>query len=66
MEFIDLYLFLRDLSQAKYKGKGDYRKNVTMMVELTPGNVTEINIEKLHEYYEKIKQFFEYLKVRDV
>lgn len=58
---IDLYLNLRDISQAKFERTGDFRKHVAMIIELKPGEKEHINIERLHEYYQKTKEFLEYL-----
>ena len=60
--FIELYLLLRDVTQSKFSRMGDFRKNVTMIVHLKPEEDFHINMEKLHEYYEIIKNFVEYLK----
>ena len=62
MEFVDFYLLLRDLSQAKYTRREEFRRHVTMISELGNGNLFEVNIDILHEYYIKMKEFVEYLE----
>ena len=61
LKFVDTYLFLRDISQTKYERIGDFRKHVAMIIELKPGEVQHINIEQLHEFYQAMKDFLEYL-----
>jgi len=56
-EFLDFYIFLRRINRAKYFGLREYRKHVTMVVHLDDGEIIEINIEKIHEYYDKAKNF---------
>jgi len=61
-EYLGLYLRLRDILKAKYTRREEYRKNVTMISELAPGETHEINIERLNEYYTKVKNFLEYIE----
>jgi len=58
--FIAFYLLLRDLSQAKYTRREEFRRHVTMIAEVR-GSLVEINIDILYEYYDKIKEFYAYL-----
>jgi len=60
--FINFYLELRKIYQAKYTKREEYRRYVTMISELGPGNVVEVGIDKLHEYEKKAKTFVEYLE----
>jgi len=57
VKHIDFYLKLRDIFQAKYEASHEYRRNVTMTSMLQPGEVLEVNIDLLEEYFEKTKKF---------
>jgi len=59
---IDFYLELRNIYQAKYTKREEYRRYVTMIVELEPGKPIDIGIDQLHEYEERTKTFVEYLE----
>jgi len=61
VNFIDFYLELRDILQAKYDSKEEYRRHVTMISTIEPGKTIGVNIDLLQEYYEKAKQFEEYI-----
>jgi len=61
IKFIDFYLDIRDIFQAKYDRKEEYRRHVAMISMLEPGKIVEISIDVLQEYYEKTKQFEEYM-----
>lgn len=60
--FVDFYLLLRNLSQAKYTKREEYRRHVTMEAQLGEEEPFEVNIDVLYEYYEKCKKFIEYLE----
>src|SRR3989344_6236908 len=57
--YIDFYNLLKRVDRAEYAKKEEYRKNVTMMV--TDEMILEINIPKLKEYFEKTKEFVEWV-----
>lgn len=61
-ENLDFYLELRDILKAKYTRREEYRRYVTMISELSPGNAVEIDIDKINEFYQKIKEFLEYVE----
>ena len=61
-DFIEFYLLLRKLVMAKYTRREEYRRHVTMISELEPGKNMEVSIDLLSEYYNKIKEFVEYLE----
>lgn len=62
LRFIEFYLLLRDLSRAKYTRREEYRRHVTMIAELGVGNFVEVDIDKLYEDYNTMKEFVEYLE----
>lgn len=57
--YIDFYNLLKRVDRAEYTKKEEYRKNVTMIV--TDEMILEINIPKLKEYFEKTKEFVEWV-----
>lgn len=62
-EFMDFYLNLRKIIQAKkYTKKEEHRRHVAMITEIEPNNFIEVNIDLLSEYYKKTKEFLEYLE----
>ena len=62
IEFIEFYLELRDIYQAKYTRREEYRRNVTMISKLQDGIIIEVNIDLLLEFFNKTKEFLEYLE----
>jgi hypothetical protein len=61
IKFVDFYLEMRDIFQAKYDKRDEYRRNVTMTSMLEPGKIVEVNIDLLEEYYHKTLEFAEYV-----
>ena len=61
-KFIDFYLLLRKLNKADYTKREEYRRHVTMIANLGPNNIFEVNIDILMEFHAKIKKFVEYLQ----
>ena len=60
--FVEFYLLLRNLSQAKYDKREEYRRHVTMIAYLEKHEKYEVNIDVLYEYYETCKKFSEYIE----
>jgi len=60
VEMMDFYLSLRKISKAHFTKREEYRRHVTMIATLEEG-IIEISIDVIKEYFEKIKQFIEYL-----
>jgi len=61
---VALYLNLRKLAKARYDKREEYRRHVTMIAYLEDGNMQEVQIDDMMNYYEHIKGFFEYVKTR--
>ncbi len=61
---VTLYLNLRKLTKARYDKREEYRRHVTMIAYLEDGNIQEVQIDDMMNYYEKLKEFFEYVKIR--
>ncbi len=59
LKFINFYVFLRDIYLAKYKRREEYRRHVTLVVNLK-NKTAEVDIDNL-ETFEKIAfKFFDY------
>ena len=55
-EVIPLYIFFKRVPDLKKMREGEFRKNVNLkIIEVT--KVTEINMDKLGEYYEIVEKF---------
>ena len=59
-DYVDFYLLLRKIIRAPYGKREEYRRHVTMISKLDAGNVLEVNIDILYEYFEKTKGFVEF------
>ena len=55
-EVIPLYVFFKRIPDLKKTREGEFRKNVNLKV-FEASRVTEINMEKLGEYYEIVEKF---------
>ena len=55
-EYFDNYLNLRKLMKAEYTKREEYRRHVTMIVNME-GKTTDIDIDLLKEYYEQVRKF---------
>lgn len=62
LDLIDFYLELRNIYQAKYTKREEYRRHVTLIAELGPGRTANVDIDKLSEYEKRAKEFVEYLE----
>lgn len=60
--YIDLYLRLRKIIRADYSKREEYRRHVTMTCKIEKGEVVEVNIDILKEYYEAAKNFISYVE----
>jgi len=60
--YIQLYQILRKLSRADYTKREEYRRHVTMIATMDDGEVMEIDIDKVEEYYMKIKEFMHLIR----
>jgi hypothetical protein len=55
-DLTDFYIHLKQIYNADYKSKEEYRKNVTLVTK-----ENEINIAKLRDYLENTRDFVDYL-----
>jgi len=61
-DYIEFYLLLRRLSRAEYTRKNEYRRHVTMTAIFNSGEIIEVTMDIIHDYYGKTKEFLEYVK----
>ena len=57
--FMDLYLFLRKVTRAKFTRAREYRRHVTMTAFVDEEYI-EITIDIITEYYHRAREFMEY------
>ena len=60
-EELQLYIFFRKVPELNKTRIGDFRKNVALRVE-EQNKITEINMDKLKEYYEILERFISEVK----
>lgn len=60
---VKIYLFFRKIIREKeYTSSKEYRRHVAMNTIVDNENV-EINIDKIHEYFEEIKDYVNYVEM---
>ena len=62
IDYINFYLKLRKLSKAEYGKKEEFRRHVTMIATIDKGEIVNVDIDTLKEYYEKTKNFIAFVK----
>ncbi|MBI4009969.1 MAG: hypothetical protein HY361_02130 [Candidatus Aenigmarchaeota archaeon] len=60
--FIKFYFLLRKIDRAKYSKKEEFRKNVALIATLEGGEVINVDIETLYSYFQKTKEFIDYIE----
>ena len=60
-EALDFYLFLRKANLSSFTSQNEYRRNVTMTLNVEDKDV-EVTIDVVLEYYKQTIQFFDYLR----
>ncbi len=63
IDYINFYTLLRKLSKAEHTKKEEFRRHVAMIATIDKGEVIEISIDVLKEYYEKTKNFIRFTKI---
>ena len=61
-DYINFYLLLRKLSKAEYTKREEFRRHVTMIATIDKGEIVEVSIDVLKEYYEKTRGFIFFVK----
>ena len=59
---VNFYLKLRKLSKAEYTKREEFRRHVTMIATIDKGEIVEVSIDVLKEYYEKTRNFIALVK----
>ena len=62
MDYVNFYIRLRKLSRADYTKREEFRRHVTMIATIDKGEVVEVSIDTLKEYYEKTRVFLHFVK----
>jgi hypothetical protein len=58
-KMIDFFMFLRKVRRAEdYESINEYRRHVALLTEID-GEDVELNLDKVHEYYDQTKRFIE-------
>jgi hypothetical protein len=60
MEYLDFYLLLRKIDKANFTRRQEFRRHVTMTAILDDNKIVELNIDSIHEYYNKTKAFVDF------
>ncbi len=60
IDYIDFYLLLRKIDQANFTRRQEFRRHVTMSAILEKNRVIELNIDSIHDYYDKTKAFVDF------
>ena len=61
VDFCDFYLLLRRIDKAKFDRTQEYRRHVTMTAHLDDGGSVEITIDIISDYFERTKEFLNYV-----
>ena len=59
-DYLDFYLLLRKIDQANFTRRQEFRRHVTMSAMLEDNRIVELNIDIIHEYYNKTKAFVDF------
>lgn len=62
IDYINFYTKLRKLSRAEYTRREEFRRHVTMIATIDKGEIVEVSIDVLKEYYEKTRNFIAFVK----
>ena len=61
-DYINFYIRLRKLSKAEYARREEFRRHVTMIATIDKGEIVEVSIDVLKEYYGKTRDFITLVK----
>lgn len=62
LEFIDFYLLLKKIDRAEYTRKEEFKKSMKLVAMNEDGESWEVDITKLYEFFEKTKDFVNYVE----
>ena len=60
---MNFYLKLRKILRANYTQREEFRRHVTMSATIDNGELVEVNIDILKEFYDKAKDYVNFVKV---
>lgn len=60
VEYLDFYLLMRRISKAEFTRRQEFRRHVTMTAILEDKKIVELNIDVIHEYYDRTKAFVDF------
>jgi len=60
-EYRDFYNMLKRIDRAEFSGKEEYRKHVALIV-LEEGKTTDITTDMIHDFFEKTKEFVDFIE----
>ncbi len=60
---VEFYLLLRKIDRAEFTRAREFRRHVTMTC-VVDGKTYQINIDVIIEYFEKVKEFVEYIELK--
>ncbi len=60
-DFCEFYLLLRRIDKAKFDRSQEFRRHVTMTAHLDDGESIEITIDIASDYFERTKEFLNYV-----
>ena len=61
LNFFNLYLLLKRINKANFDSSQEYRRHVTMTAHLDGGDVIEITIDIIGDYFKQAKEFLHYV-----
>jgi hypothetical protein len=62
LEMINFYIYLRKLHNAEYSAAREFRRHVTMTAKMPDGEIIEVNIDVISEYYSRCKKILEQVR----
>lgn len=62
IEYINFHFLLKKLMRSIYTKREEFRRHVTMIATIDNGEVIEVGIDILKEYYAKTREFVDYVK----
>ena len=60
LDFVNFYYLLRFVYKAEYTKREEFKRHVTLTV-MQDDEAVEVDIDKVHVYYNKTKEFVEYV-----
>jgi hypothetical protein len=62
LDYINFYAKLKKILRARYTKREEYRRHVTMISTLDKGEIVEVDIDLVKEYYEYTKSFVKFVR----